>query len=1026
MEIINFQVKEINQAKREELKSLKLNYIFYWQSNPNPFDIKEKQTWSVYDEDNQIHLNLKYEEFLKDKNNYCFPLLNPSNNYNVNFKEFTQVHKIDSYKIRPIKVNTFENYNHIKCKNTGEDLPFFWKENQDPWNNNEISYWAPYDEEDQYILIKGYKIYLSDKNKNRVELKKPADHFVDFLLMLQISKHDPDKQRQVIRSHPKLVTNIVRKNRFYTSNKIFNFKPDFIDQETLNEENLKSFLKSPNQKSKKLNKIYFKVFPEFHCEIEIEEQLSIFKDRHSIDFSLTEIKSILIEEIYHLAKDKSDSFYNSAKKYESEIKQIIDYESFFQKMVFIYSLESYLYKNLNDFLRNRDKSNYEKIKYYYVCLLSSFQYLSTNTKLNKNEDTFVYRASKISEEEFKEYNSQKDMKIIRKFKEFLSTSKIKEKAMFFFNQKNNPNTIEFLWKIRIPKEIIKNEPTYFVDISELSNYDEKEILIRSGAIIQIDKIIPYTEKIGDKIITYKNKFKKICTLKSFSIASFLKIISLDFSIQKLNLDSIKLGLNENNLLYLKELLIKNSSVKQLFLSDNNLGSNVKNMIYLKEALEVNKSIENLYLYDNNLGSNENNMFYLKEALEQNDSIKTLDLSSNSLITSVNNMRYLKEALEKKDSIQTLNLYDNDLGLNEKNIQYLKEGLEKNTSIQILKLSNNCLGYNEKNMLYLKEALENNKSIETLNLSWNELGLNYNNMLYFKGGLEKNNSIQTLHLQSNNLGLNEKNMQYLMEALKINNSIQTLNIEFNNLGSNEKNIFHLKEALEKNNSIKSLILGSNNLGINQKNMLYLNQGLKMNNSIISLDLSSNSLDKNNNNMLFLKEGLEKNQSIQTLDLFNNNLGSNENNLLYMKEALVSNDSIKELILTNNDLGSNENNMLYLKEALELNSSIQTLNLYNNNLGSNEKNMFFLKEALEQNNSIQYLNLESNKLGMNEKNMLYLKEALEKNNSIQTLDLYDNSLELNENNIFYLLEALKINNSIQILNIDSNNLGLSKKI
>jgi len=78
--------------------------------------------------------------------------------------------------------------------------------------------------------------------------------------------------------------------------------------------------------------------------------------------------------------------------------------------------------------------------------------------------------------------------------------------------------------IRIPKEIIINEPNNFADISQNSNFDEKEILIRTGAIIKIEQIIPYTEQIENKMIMYKNKFKKIITLKSFSIASFFKII----------------------------------------------------------------------------------------------------------------------------------------------------------------------------------------------------------------------------------------------------------------------------------------------------------------------------------------------------------------------------------------------------------------------------------------------------------------------------------------------------------------------
>jgi len=210
----NFTYKqESNMSLKEASKIQKMNYIFYWQSNKNPMNTLESPTWDSYDRRNQNHLNIKFEEYLKDTNIFSFPLLQPLNNYKVDFKEMKQFHKIDTFKIRSIKVENVIQNSHINIQNKEEEFLFFWKANKDPWNQKEEPLWAPYDEEDQFNLKEAYIEYLSQKFKNEVDLKKPADHFIDFSKMLQINKHDKSRQRPVQRCHPKLITNIIRKNR---------------------------------------------------------------------------------------------------------------------------------------------------------------------------------------------------------------------------------------------------------------------------------------------------------------------------------------------------------------------------------------------------------------------------------------------------------------------------------------------------------------------------------------------------------------------------------------------------------------------------------------------------------------------------------------------------------------------------------------------------------------------------------------------------------------------------------------------
>ena len=67
-----------------------------------------------------------------------------------------------------------------------------------------------------------------------------------------------------------------------------------------------------------------------------------------------------------------------------------------------------------------------------------------------------------------------------------------------FIKKNDPIILEFFWEITIPNYIIKHEAINLADISQYSQFIyEKEILIKSGAVIHIEKIVPYSEIINN-------------------------------------------------------------------------------------------------------------------------------------------------------------------------------------------------------------------------------------------------------------------------------------------------------------------------------------------------------------------------------------------------------------------------------------------------------------------------------------------------------------------------------------------------
>jgi len=669
-----------SNLKQENETSLKFKFL--WQSNSNPYSSSQIPTWETYDEKNQQHLNQVYDLYCKDKKNFTFMLKAPSNLYSVNFKEMYQFYSLDKNRKRPIKVENLLN-NTISDKNLNEDeIYFFWKSNEDPWDINQDSIWSPYDMEDELLLRIAYKEYLKDLSKKKCELKNPTDHYIDFSKMLQINKNNYKRQRPVRRDHPINLENIIRKNRFLVvqqAEKLNNqIKVNLINQDQLqNESNLASFINDKNN-IKETKKIYFEIIQEsdddqsiknFPYEIDIKEELFFFEDNNiKINYSLNEIKSIIIKEIHDFSIDfeKDQTFINSAKYYESKLKSTNTIKLFFEIIVKIYTYEGFLYRKMNEYLRIYNIEGIKKIKIYYFSLLASLKFFSEQIKLNNNDENMkVYRGSRYSDEEFKEYESKNFKGIIRIFYEFISTSKIPDLPKMFFNESTS-DTPQFFWEIKIPKILLKYESSNFSDITKISYLpSENEILIRSGAIIEIEKIIPYYKP--NEEVVYPNKYRLICSLKSFSLSSMLNVISLDASIEELNLSFNNLGDNIKSMILLREALAESKFIKNVFLNGNKFGENEKSMQLLNEIFELSKSIIELDLADNNFGKSEKNLFYLKEAISINKSFKKLDLKRNNIGIHENHIILFKEAMEVNKTLKRLDLRSNDIGENGKKV-----------------------------------------------------------------------------------------------------------------------------------------------------------------------------------------------------------------------------------------------------------------------------------------------------------------------------------------------------------------------
>jgi hypothetical protein len=677
-------------------------FLFFWKDNSKKginnlflFSPKDQEKFELH---YQIILRKKKDKKFKEKDIEHITLNPPQENFMVDLIEFNLFHKKkpkEKYEIirKPV---TIEYITENLLIEEDSKFIFFWKANKNPFRRSgeEVEY-SPYDLEDQYILKLAYALYRVNPYYDKGEIRKPNEHFINLKSMMQICKADTYRQRPILRSISTEVENIVRVNRFfYLETQRIEYEPqiNIMNQENIEIQNQAAFLEllvsEKDQIQEEINyTIYFDVIENIILKYEIKQNLSFFKNNEIIKMPYKDWVEKIEIEIRNLGilLDKK----NSTVQYIDVLNESTNSCNFFKMISKMYTLEGFLFRKLNDYLRSLDKSGLNNLKYFYNSLLASFEYFSNLDPpkgINLNEDLIIYRGSKISEKEFNEYTNNNNENIVRIFNEFISTSRRKSRAYGFF-KKNEDNVKSFLWEITIPKIFLQNERQHFAFIEDYSVFEgEEEVLIKSGSVILIEKIIPYQEN-G---IIIKNKFIKKCILKSLEITKYLKTIKFD------------------------------KGVESLELGGNQLGYNSYNMRQLSNGLKNNKNIKRLYLWNNDLGINSENIKELSNGIKDNESIKLLNLWGNNLGCNVDNIRELSEGLKINNNISELYLWNNELGLNSENMRELALGLKENKSIIILSLENNELGSNTNNIKYLIEGLEGNHTLQKLFLGENEI------------------------------------------------------------------------------------------------------------------------------------------------------------------------------------------------------------------------------------------------------------------------------------------------------------------
>ncbi|CAF3600737.1 unnamed protein product [Rotaria sp. Silwood1] len=323
--------------------------------------------------------------------------------------------------------------------NKMEDVQWMWQSNSNPWSKTEAARWSPYADIDNFIIEAAYS-----KNEEYVKLD---GYVIDLKNKVQISRKNEKNQRPIQRTLANKEDKHMREDRFISdpiaphrrAGAEYGWVSPFIIE-------VRKYLELEPEQLPSKNKTIVPIIVEKAAAGIIEEGKTIGKP-----YEAEKLSQILLEQ-----KDK-------------DINQV------WTCCAYLYSMESFLYKKLNETMRPIGNHEHEKIWQSKIRTLGPFCLLlwdnPFNTKLTTGK--VLFRVGKLTEKQISIYKDlAKNPEEYRSFQAFTSCSRDSHIA-----EKFPSANVLFIMEIA---------GAFCVDLKPISLYpEEEEELITPGVCFTV-------------------------------------------------------------------------------------------------------------------------------------------------------------------------------------------------------------------------------------------------------------------------------------------------------------------------------------------------------------------------------------------------------------------------------------------------------------------------------------------------------------------------------------------------------------
>ena len=248
--------------------------------------------------------------------------------------------------------------------------------------------------------------------------------------------------------------------------------------------------------------VHFNILQNNSIEIEIPSEWACFEKNQIENYE--SFTKTLKEQIHDMSKTSKYANSKHPYKYEDYLENLKP-DNFLISIIRMYTEEGFLYKEMNRILRTMAVNEFQNVNYFYIAMIAAFKsfYEQAFERLRTDQDLLIqpqyeefqnyfqnnelicYRGSALSDSELNFYEKE-GVGQFRRMNEFISTSLSKVQAQYFMNHMVTSPKRAF-YQFIIP--CYPHSQNCFAYLNnELSKYNEKEVLLKSGSFVKLEKI----------------------------------------------------------------------------------------------------------------------------------------------------------------------------------------------------------------------------------------------------------------------------------------------------------------------------------------------------------------------------------------------------------------------------------------------------------------------------------------------------------------------------------------------------------
>jgi len=372
-----------------------------------------------------------------------------------------------------------------------------WHSNKDPWLKGQEMEWTSYSPEQNALIEEAYY-----EQKKEVDI---GDYIISIQNFVQKKKGSVVSQRKIRRIKADGDEEMKWREERYFDTEL----PKTVNNIFGSVEDLRKFITQRNHAGLWLWENFDYIMDEKNLEI---------LNQYVIPILLCSLREEFLNSKEGVSYEQKNSLF---RLFEQKFEM---FEEFYSQIMKAYTLDTFLYRNINQYLRNEDWNALDSLILYMLCLFTGIERLQKKAKMDElmkenskdNQSMLLYRGTRMDKDSL-------DLYSLAEFTNFswysiTSATTNKKIAQRFLGIGKNDGKIPVFFKIEVPL-ITQRSNTFYLNVKPFSDFKgEDEVIFAPGCIFNVKDVVHHHQ--GQKIFSEIN-LRLITKIDDFTHAGFL-------------------------------------------------------------------------------------------------------------------------------------------------------------------------------------------------------------------------------------------------------------------------------------------------------------------------------------------------------------------------------------------------------------------------------------------------------------------------------------------------------------------------